>query len=263
VPCKHLLDFTVIVFALEMVSENKKRKTYPIPNGPSPEARPGPPAPARYGPAASPARPIGQPEAEPAWPWPPPPWLPRAQPHKRGGQPARRPSRTPAPCPPPPPPCYAARSPLAPPPGSRAGELANRPRLTFEIRPPPSVSTVGEHVYMIPSISSLCFGFHPCPSSPVAPAICCARTTHWCGCAPVHLWIEPEVEDEAVLRLDPWRKRKSLPLMCVLYLLWKTPYENPTFTHKAHLSPFIDLTPSFILFTSTVYCVLRFFSATP
>jgi hypothetical protein len=69
---------------------------------------------------------------------------------------------------------------------ARAGELANRPRLTFEIRPPPSVSTVGEHVYAIPSISSLRFGFHPCPSSPVAPAICCARRTH---CAPLFVFV--------------------------------------------------------------------------
>jgi hypothetical protein len=41
----------------------------------------------------------------------------------------------------------------------------------LEIRPPPSVSTVGEHVYAMPSIPSLCFVFHPCPSSLVAPAI--------------------------------------------------------------------------------------------
>jgi hypothetical protein len=68
----------------------------------------------------------------------------------------------------------------------------------------------------------------------------------------VRLWIEPEVEDKAVLRLDPWRKRNSLPMMCVLYLLRKTPYRDPTFTHKAHLSPFIDLTPQSIIFASTI-----------
>jgi hypothetical protein len=27
----------------------------------------------------------------------------------------------------------------------------------------------------------------------------------------------------ALLCLDPWRKRKSPPMICVLHLLWKTP----------------------------------------
>jgi hypothetical protein len=38
VPCKHLLDFTLIVFALELISEKKEKKTYLT--GPSPKARP-------------------------------------------------------------------------------------------------------------------------------------------------------------------------------------------------------------------------------
>jgi hypothetical protein len=40
--------FTGIVFALKNKFEKKeKNKTYPIPNGPSSVARPGPPAPAQ------------------------------------------------------------------------------------------------------------------------------------------------------------------------------------------------------------------------
>jgi hypothetical protein len=136
--------------------------------------------------------------------------------------------------------------------GDRVGPPWPTVAILFEIRPPPSVSTVGEHVYAIPSISSLRFVFHPCPSSPVGPAIRCARSTYLCVCAPVRLWIEPEVEDKAILQLDPWRKRKSLPMICVLYLLRKTPYRDPTFPHKARLSPFIDLTQQSIHFASTI-----------
>jgi hypothetical protein len=43
----------------------------------------------------------------------------------------------------------------------------------------------------------------------------------------------------------------------------KTPYKDPTFKHKAHPRPFIDLTLILDLFTSTVCCVSGFLFASP
>jgi hypothetical protein len=45
--------------------------------------------------------------------------------------------------------------------------------------------------------------------------------------------------------------------------LQQTPKKHPTFTHKAHPRSFSYLTLSFILFMSTIQCVLQISSATP
>jgi hypothetical protein len=84
VPCNHLLDFTVIVFALEMISENRKFILF------------------YQGPSSQPAIETG---SATAWPWPPPPGLPRARPYKKGAAPCV----CPTPCPPPPPPLCRRR----------------------------------------------------------------------------------------------------------------------------------------------------------
>jgi hypothetical protein len=55
-------------------------------------------------------------------------------------------------------------------------ELHRRPPL-FKIRPSPSVSPVGEHVPVIPSLSSLRFAPQPSPRPPPPPATGTARTS--------------------------------------------------------------------------------------
>jgi hypothetical protein len=71
-------------------------------------------------------------------------------------------------------------------------------------------------------------------------------------------------EGEGRFAHDPlWLVVIRIFVLCVSTNLQITPSKNSTFTHKTHPHPFIDLTLSFVLFASTIQCVLQIFSATP